>query len=152
MKLSRSSPGTNVKDYLLGLGIKVKPTKAARSSHRPKNVVFGRSRTIARLLKHDQNGLTIALRCIQASDPSALQSFVVLAVYRFLAAHMTDAEFVDVLAVFGEIRLGHIRDRAMTLCRGKSGKASAARIDGIYYLLADQIISGAIDGPGGPQT
>jgi len=139
MTLSRSPRGINVRRYLEGLGIHVRKTTESRTSSRPPNVVFGRARTIARLLAKDENGLTTTLRCIQASDPTALQSDVILAVYRYLRAQMATVPLTDAVRTFRSVPVGTIRTRVVELARGEDGLTHAAKIDGIYFMIADRL-------------
>jgi hypothetical protein len=139
MTLSRSPKGINVRRYLEGLGIKVLTLDDKRESHRPPNVVYGRARTIARLLARDENGLTVTLRCIQTADPQALQSDVILAVYRYIRAQMPREELQDALLTFRGVGLSEIRERAVELAKGEDGKTHARRIEGIYFLLAEKL-------------
>lgn len=139
MTLSRSPRGINVRRYLEGLGIHVRKTTESRASSRPPNVVFGRARTIARLLAKDENGLTTTLRCIQASDPTALQSDVILAVYRYLRAQMPTTPPTDAIRAFRGLSVGIIRTRVVGLSRGEDGLTHAAKIEGIYFMIADRL-------------
>ena len=139
MSLSRSPRGINVRRYLEGLSIHVRRTSESRSNSRAPNVVFGRARTIARLLKSNEETLTTALRCIQASDPTSLQSDVILAVYRYIHAHKATEARPDAIRAFRAVRLGEIRDRVVGLARGQDGLAHAAKVEGIYFILADRL-------------
>lgn len=139
MTLSRSPRGINVRRYLEGLGIRVVKTSDARREYREPNVIYGRARTVARLLAKDENGLTLTLRCIQTADPLALQSDVILAVYRYIRAQMPTTALQDALTAFRDVGLSEIRERAVELAKGHDGKAHAKRIEGIFFLLAERL-------------
>lgn len=139
MTLSRSPRGINVRRYLEDFGIRVCRTSQAKpSDRRPANTIYGRARTVARLMKQDKDRLSMTLRCIQASDPTALQADVILAVFRFLGAHMPTMAPSDAVVMFRGVSVGEIRDRVVGLAKGQDGLTHAAKVEGIYFLLADR--------------
>lgn len=133
--MTRTLPtrGPNIRRYLEGLGIRVLPISASRQE-RPNNVMYGRARVIGRLMRANEEQLTTALRCIQASNPRALHADIVLAVFDYIGAHMANAARTEAVIHFRAIDIGDIRERALTLARGK-----VARRDAAYILIANSI-------------
>ena len=139
MTLSRSPRGINVRRFLEGLGIRVLTLTDKRESYRPPNVIYGRARTVARLMAKDENGTKLTLRCIQASDSTALYSDVILAVYRYIRAQSGTVAPTEAIRAFRGVHLGEIRTRVTVLSKGQDGKPHAPRIEGIYFLVADRL-------------
>ncbi|MBW3096826.1 hypothetical protein [Pseudohoeflea coraliihabitans] len=85
-------------------------------------------------MSEDQERLTTALRCIQASNSRMLHADMVLAVYDYIGAHMPTADRTDAIKVFRGIDLAAIRARALALSSGRVKRRDAALI-----LIADRI-------------
>jgi hypothetical protein len=135
----RSPHGTNVKLLLQGLGIRVLRSERASRHRRLPNVVYGRARTIARLARQDEETLIKALRCIQASDATALHSDVVLAVYRYIRATGRARPLTELLGVFEPVPLTEIRALVVALAKGEDGRTHAARVEGLFFMIANNI-------------
>jgi hypothetical protein len=129
--------GINVHRFLEGHGIKVRPY-AERRSPRPANTVYG-GRTIARLLKKDEERTRTVIRCIQVADPRCFDDVVIWSVWNFITAHYAHERRQVVVDLFRNIDLAEIQRRAARLASGdcaRMGKTS----EKIATLLADRIL------------
>jgi len=133
MRRRHETRGPNIRRYLEGLGIRVLPISASRQE-RGRNVIYGRARHVSRLLRSDEDRLTTALKCIQASNARALHSDIIIAVYDYIGVHMADVDRSEAIRAFRGIDLGEIRMRALKLAGG-----IVARRKAVMILIADRL-------------
>lgn len=137
--MTRSPNGINVHRFCEGFGVRVRPYREGRNAaDRPANVVYG-GRTVARLLRHDENRVALMFRCIQNSNAHCFDDYIVLAVWQFLGAHAAEAAHRDVVTAFASIDLAKIRNRAQRLAKGQYGRMGKT-VEKISSLIADALI------------
>ena len=86
----------------------------------------------------------MAVRCIQASNPTCLNDQTVWSVWCFLAAHFPQGAPPSVIGTFSGIDIALVRRRAQRLIAGEGGRM-ANTATAMSILLANEIIQDDIE-------
>lgn len=110
--------GVNCHRFAEGLGIKIRPIRRSRKS-RPKGKIYALG-TIRRLIaSHGEDHASLVVRCILASDPTALGGDVISSVSAALRAHPARfANRSEAVEFFRAVPILKLRQRAQRLATG----------------------------------
>jgi hypothetical protein len=138
--MSKTLPdGQNFHRWCEGLGVTVDQGEVPRSTPIKPNTVYRGGRTLRRHYRLDEQAATLAVRCIQQSNPLCFSDQYLWGVFNFARTHYPHFPASHFHAWFREFDLTMIRNRAKQIAHGPEHSMSTTA-GAISAVLAHMII------------